>query len=149
MPAGGEGMKDLSAWQKYPAIREMYDIMRDDIIANAQAAGLSEMREIQLELGIEEMLINIISYAYDDSGDVWIRARKEDFFFRLDFADHGRPFNPLSEERCLPEGLSAEDREEGGLGIQLVRKNFDRMEYVYDDFKGAKANILSLWLKMV
>lgn len=47
------------------------------------------------------------------------------------------------------EGLPVEEREEGGLGIHLVRKSFDRIEYAYEDFQGKKANILSLWLKLV
>lgn len=141
-------MRDLSAWQDYPATREMYDTMRDDILANAQAAGIPAMKEITLELGIEEMLINIITYAYDVPGSVWIRARRDGDFFRLDFADHGRPFNPLAEERGDWEGQSVDEWEEGGLGIQLVRKSFDRIAYAYEDFQGKKANILSLWLKL-
>ena len=142
-------MKDLSEWGEYPATREMYDTVRDDIMASAQVAGISETREIQLELGIEEMLINIINYAYDDTGSVWIRTRREDDFFRLDFADYGRPFNPLAKDMRHSEGLLVEEREEGGLGIYLVCKSFDRIEYAYKDFQGRKANILSLWLKLV
>ena len=141
-------MKDLSVWREYPSTREMYDTMRDDIMANAQAAGISETREIQLELGIEEMLINIIYYAYNAPGTVWIRARREVELFRLDFADYGRPFNPLAEDMRHSEGLPVEEMEEGGLGIHLVRKNFDRIEYVYEDFQGKKANMLTLWLKL-
>ncbi len=142
-------MNGLSEWREYPAIREMYDTMRDDIMASAQAAGISETREIQLELGIEEMLINIIDYAYDDPGAVWIRAGREGELLRLDFADYGRPFNPLAEDMRHSEGLPVEEREEGGMGIHLVRKSFDRIEYAYEDFQGEKANILSLWLKLV
>ena len=141
-------MNGLSEWREYPAIREMYDTMRDDIMASAQAVGISEIREIQLELGIEEMLINIIDYAYDDPGAVWIRAVREGELFRLDFADYGRPFNPLAEDMRHSEGLPVEEREEGGLGIHLVRKSFDRIEYAYEDFQEKKANILSLWLKL-
>ncbi|SEH33018.1 ATP-binding protein [Selenomonas sp. KH1T6] len=142
-------MKELLEWREYPATREMYDNMRDDIMASAQVAGISETREIQLELGVEEMLINIIDYAYDDPGAVWIRTRREGELFRLDFADYGRPFNPLAEDMRHSEGLPVEEREEGGLGIHLVRKSFDRIEYAYEDFQGKKANILSLWLKLV
>lgn len=142
-------MKDLSEWQKYPATRAMYDTMRDDIMANAYAAGISGENIVSLELGIEEMLINIIDYAYDDIGFVWIRVLREEDFFRLDFADHGHPFNPLDADRRHFEGCSADELEEGGLGIFLVRENFTRIEYNYDDFQGEKANILSLWLKII
>lgn len=30
-------MRDLSEWQKYLATREMYDTIRDDVMANTQA----------------------------------------------------------------------------------------------------------------
>lgn len=142
-------MTDLSEWQEYPAIRAMYDTMRDDILANANAAGISGEKIEVLELGVEEMLTNIISYAYTEAGNVWIRARREEDFFRLDFADHGQPFDPLAEDRRHLADRSVDELEEGGLGIYLVRENFDRLAYTYEDFQGAKANMLSLWLKLI
>ena len=127
---------------------EMYDTMRDDIMKDAQAAGVSEAGEVKLEFGIEEMLVNIIKYAYEDPGFVWIRTETEGEFFRIDFADTGRRFNPLAQNVRGAYADDGEDCEEGGLGIFLVRKNFDKIEYIYDDFRGKEANILSLWLKM-
>ena len=141
-------MEKAQEWREDPATMEMYDAMRDDIMKDAQAAGVSETGEIKLELGIEEMLVNIIKYAYDDPGFVWIRTEKEGEFFRIDFADRGRRFNPLAGNGRGAYDNDDEDCEEGGLGIFLVRKNFDRMEYAYGDFRGKEANILSLWLKM-
>lgn len=137
-----------NGWREYPATMEMYDAMRDDIMEDAQALGVSETGAIKLDLGIEEMLINIIKYAYDDSGSVWIRTKKEGRFFRIDFADRGHPFNPLEENTRGAYDDDDENLEEGGLGIFLVRQNFDRVEYTYGDFRGQAANILSLWLKM-
>ena len=57
----------------------------------------------------------------------------------LTFIDEGVPYNPLEKED--PDTtLSAEDRKIGGLGIYMVKKNMDEMEYEYSDGK----NILSM-----
>ena len=56
------------------------------------------------------------------------------------FRDQGIPFNPMSAKE--PDTtLSAEEREIGGLGIFLVRKTMDRVEYEYKDGE----NILHLY----
>ena len=142
-------MLDTDGWKEYPALMEKYETMCGDIMAQAQAAGLSEADEVKLELGIEEVLVNIIDYAYDDPGCIWIRARREEAFFRLDFADYGRTFDPLAADMRHAEDVPLESREEGGFGIFLVKKNFDKVQYAYEDFRGKKANQLSLWLKLL
>jgi hypothetical protein len=54
--------------------------------------------------------------------------------------DDGRPFNPL--ELTPPDtNLPVEDRPIGGLGIHLLRKLSDRMEYARIEGK----NRLTLW----
>ena len=46
----------------------------------------------------------------------------------------GVPFNPLLKEN--PDiTLSAENREPGGLGIYMMKKMMDNVEYIYKDNK--------------
>lgn len=48
----------------------------------------------------------------------------------ITFIDNGVPYNPL--EKSDPDiTLSAEDRQIGGLGIFMVKKNMDHMQYNY------------------
>ena len=50
----------------------------------------------------------------------------------VSFIDGGMPFNPL--EIADPDvSLSAEERGIGGLGIFMVKKTMDRMEYSYEN----------------
>ena len=50
----------------------------------------------------------------------------------ITFRDSGVPFDPLQREE--PDTtLTAEEREIGGLGIFLVRKTMDAMEYRRED----------------
>ena len=141
-------MPDTDGWKEYPAVMGEYEKMRDDIMTSARALGLSEAQEVKLELGIEEMLVNIINYAYDGTGFVWIQTAREGDFFRMDFVDYGKPFDPLEKDMRHPDDVPIEEREEGGFGIFLVREFFDKMQYAYEDFEGKKANHLSLWLKI-
>ncbi len=57
----------------------------------------------------------------------------------ISFTDNGIPYNPL--EATEPDTtLSAEEREIGGLGIFMVKKMTESMEYEYKDDK----NVLTL-----
>ena len=85
----------------------------------------------QLELVLEEIFINIVSYAYEgDDRPVVLSVHLEEdpAAIVVTFRDKGAPYNPL--ERSDPD-LSAklEKREIGGLGIFLVKKNVDEIWY--------------------
>ena len=97
----------------------------------------------QFNLVVEELFVNVASYAYKDKNDgkckITIDYDKEKQEVKLSMEDNGIKFNPLEKED--PDTtLSAEDRPIGGLGILLVKKNMDNIEYKYEDNK----NILIL-----
>ena len=97
-----------------------------------------------LLVAAEEVFTNIAHYAYaPDQGTVLLRCRVRPAPFQvvLQFQDSGRPFNPLHKPG--PDiTLPAEKRDEGGLGIAMVRRIMSRMDYTRTaDGK----NILTLW----
>ena len=100
---------------------------------------------MKLELVTEEIFVNIANYAYDESeGNAEITAGFDGSSVSLTFIDSGRQYNPL--EKDDPDiTLSAEDRQIGGLGIFLVKKNTDEAEYEYKDGK----NIFTVKKKIV
>ena len=88
---------------------------------------------MQIELAVEEIFINIASYAYrPDEGPVTIQVTVEDDPIRviLTFIDKGKPFDPLAKKDA-DVTLPPEEREIGGLGIFLVKKTMDSVEYEY------------------
>ena len=90
---------------------------------------------MQMELVIEEIFVNVASYAYkNDVGPVTICRSfdEEPRALNLTFADSGTPYNPL-EHKDPDTSLGAEEREVGGLGIFLVKKNVDEIFYKYED----------------
>ena len=92
---------------------------------------------MQLELVIEEVFVNIASYAYEPAtGDATFCVEFEEspVAVVLTFIDGGKPYNPL--EKPDPDTtLDADEREIGGLGIFLVKSNVDEISYERTDDK--------------
>jgi len=90
---------------------------------------------------IDELLSNIISYAYQDKKEhtVDIKIKLNGERLEIKITDDGFPFNPLV---MLPPDtkLGLEERELGGLGIHLVKNIMD--EYQYTRLKGENIIVL-------
>ena len=91
--------------------------------------------QMQIDIAIDEIFSNIARYAYaPGSGDATVRVETESDppAVMITFIDAGIPYNPLTKED--PDTtLSAEEREIGGLGIYMVKKSMDAMEYAFED----------------
>ena len=87
---------------------------------------------IPLPLGLQgdELLTNIISYAYrdDKEHEIGIKVELSSDRLKVSMVDDGIPFNPLGIEKPDTE-LPLEEREIGGLGIHLVRNMMDKVSY--------------------
>jgi sigma-B regulation protein RsbU (phosphoserine phosphatase) len=84
----------------------------------------------EINVALEEVLTNVISYGYEDSDehDIMMRLSCEEGEVMAEIEDDGRPFNPL--EAAEPDtNKPLEERPVGGLGIHLVRKLMDDVEY--------------------
>ena len=91
---------------------------------------ISSRAKYSAGLVVEEMVGNVIKYAYDDDQEhsirFSIRVLKSDL--RLTFEDDGRPFDPTRYPSPNVELLVASSRA-GGLGIELVRRACSQMAY--------------------
>ena len=108
--------------------------------------GASMKAQMQIDVAVEEIFVNIASYAYaPDTGDATIKIGKdpENNKVFITFVDSGKPYNPLEKED--PDiTLSAEERGVGGLGIFMVKKSMDDMRYEYKDGQ----NIVTIMKKL-
>ena len=91
--------------------------------------------KMQVDIAIDELFGNICHYAYGDTmGKATVKVEKQDDpkAVCITFIDSGIPYNPL--EKDDPDiTLSSEEREIGGLGIFMVKKNMDEVYYNYCD----------------
>lgn len=107
----------------------------DDVLAfvdtHLEEAGCSMRTQTQIDIAVEELFVNIASYAYiPDKGDATVRidTETEPGTVSITLIDSGIPYDPLS--RPDPDiTLSAEERQIGGLGIYMVKKSMDGMFY--------------------
>lgn len=131
----------------FPArLKELRNVQ--DFVRESLEERVSSMRTMfQLEMATEEIFVNIARYAYGEKqdGDVLIRCvvGGEPCQARIQFIDGGVPFDPVAKKDA-DVTLPIEKRKVGGLGILMVKKSVDKMEYCYEDGK----NMLTL-IKMI
>ncbi len=96
----------------------------------AKEHNLSVKIRRRMGLAFDDLLNNVISYAFrdEDEHEVEIRAELAGNRLTVTISDDGIPFNPLGI--VAPDtSLSLEEREIGGLGIHLVRNMVDDISY--------------------
>ena len=97
---------------------------------------------MQINIVIDEIFSNIVRYAYgerDGSVTVQTGIGGEHPTASITFIDDGRPYDP----RTAPEPditLEARLRPIGGLGLFMVKKIMDQLDYEYTDGK----NVLTI-----
>ena len=85
----------------------------------------------KVELALEELLVNVASYAYvPGTGEIDIEYYVQDDpkMIVISISDEGKAFNPL-ENKDPDTTLPSEERQIGGLGVFLVKKTMDEVEY--------------------
>lgn len=107
--------------------------------------GIDMDTTFSLNLAVEEAVVNVMDYAYPEEtvGYVDIQIDSDHGNITFVISDSGIPFDPTQKEE-VDTTLSAEERKVGGLGIHLVRKIMDSVDYKYIDNK----NILTLKKKL-
>ena len=103
--------------------------------AFGEVHGLHQQSIFSVNLALDEVVTNIIRYAYGDNGlprPIVVRLALEEGVLAAQVEDDGHAFNPL--EAPAPDiDATIEDRPIGGLGIHLVRSVMDSVEYRRDD----------------
>lgn len=120
---------------KVAARLEMFNEVLDFVVDNLERIDASPKVISQFAIVVDEIFVNIASYAYgDEEGEAVITYQLETDPKRviLQFRDKGKPFNPL--DKPDPDiTLSADERQIGGLGIFIVKKAMDEVEYQYKE----------------
>lgn len=96
--------------------------------------GIAQTEALRFGLALDELITNIISHGLvgRSASTIMLSVMHDGGVLRAVLRDDGPPFDPFSAEIVLPEG-SIEERRIGGLGITLVRKIMDRLDYRRED----------------
>ena len=130
---------------------ENLDTVTGFVESELEVIGCTMKQITQINLAVEEIFVNIAHYAYGQlgpegtiikdtgAGPVDIVLDSDNSRVVLTFVDKGIKFDPLSKED--PDTtLPVEDRGIGGLGIFMVKKIMDEVQYRYENGK----NILTI-----
>ena len=100
---------------------------------------------MKLQVAIEEMVTNVIYYAYPEgtSADITLTAENDDKELTFVLSDTGKPFDPTAAPSA-DISLNVEERPIGGLGIYMVMNIMDKVVYRRDNDR----NILTMTKKI-
>ncbi len=129
----------------FPATDEAFTEANAWVEEELEKQGASMKAIMQITVCFEEIFVNVAHYAYEgEVGDVEITLDNDNGNFSIAFVDNGKFFDPLAKED--PDiTASAQERSIGGLGILMVKKSMDEVNYEYKDNKNIftmKKNIL-------
>ena len=105
-------------------------------------AGCPMLTQIAIDVAVEELFVNIASYAYDQEigvAVVQVEMLDDPLSVEITFIDNGKHYDPLAKPD--PDiTLGVKERKKGGLGIYMVKNSMDDMRYEYKEGK----NILTI-----
>lgn len=95
---------------------------------------LSPTRLFDLQLAVNEVFTNLVSYGFDDDRphEIIVRLMTAADEVVIEIEDDGRPFDPSAAPAPRLD-VPLEEREPGGLGLYLARRVTDGMEYRRED----------------
>ena len=96
--------------------------------AFGREAGIGWETCRSVALALDEVLVNIMRYAYEDEGEVHVRFEHGEGRLGIEVTDCGRPFDPTRAEAADPDDL-AERGVESGRGLLLARSSVDELNY--------------------
>lgn len=110
-----------------PALMMRNDIEQIPTLSEwIEGLGIPEELSMPINLALEEIVSNVMLYAYPHSSGRVLVEYTAPLIFTI--TDSGIPFDPTKQKEA-DITLSAEEREIGGLGIHLVRQIMDEVIY--------------------
>ena len=120
---------------KVEAAVKNIEVVTDFINAELKRLNCPPKARTQISIAIDELFGNIARYAYTPevgNAEVQFEVEENPLSVIITFIDSGKQFNPL--EQAQPDiTASAEERKIGGLGIFLIKKTMDMVEYDYKE----------------
>jgi anti-sigma regulatory factor (Ser/Thr protein kinase) len=92
--------------------------------------GMPEKSLYQLQIALDEMVSNVIKYAWPEGGahDIEVRITARDDGVEVEIIDDGRMFDPRdAPKRDKP--LPGQRPQPGGVGVQMTKQLVDRIGY--------------------
>ena len=127
-PRNGESMESRFA-RRMDVLDEVFDFAEKFFSSN----GIDPATRYAIGVAIEEVFTNMVKYNPTGKGDLSVRLDRENDRAIIGLTDFDSPhWDPLQAPE-VDINAPIEQRRPGGLGIHLLRKLMDRMDYAYHD----------------
>ena len=109
--------------QELERVAEFMEIVCDELQLDMHVA-------MKLQVAIEEMVTNVIFYAYPEgtNADITLTAESDERELTFVLSDSGKPFDPTAKEDADID-TNPMDREPGGMGILIVKNIMNEVTY--------------------
>ncbi len=117
------------------AVKENLEEVQTFVEEHLAAANCPMKARMQIDVAVEEIFVNIASYAYTPEigkATVRVEVSEDPVAVTITFVDHGIPYDPVAK-RDPDVNLPAEQREIGGLGIFMTKQMMDDVTYTYQN----------------
>jgi anti-sigma regulatory factor (Ser/Thr protein kinase) len=95
--------------------------------------GLDDDHLFAVDLAVEEIFTNMVKYGDGGDRDIDIDLDRQENHLIIRLTDHDvSPFDPTAADE-VDTDQPLEERRIGGLGIHLVRKFMDEIDYAYEN----------------
>ncbi len=140
MAAPREQRVERSFSRSFDSIDEVFRFLEELVGADRlQGADRYAVRFV-----VEELITNMVKHQPDGGAEFVVEAAREEQRLRVCFTEPDvEPFD-ITEAPEARTDLPLEEREPGGLGIHLLRKMVDHLEYDYADRCGKTAFVRTL-----
>ena len=122
--------------------------LNQHLIAFGRNTGLPELSISEINICLDELFTNIVSYGFNDDLEHKIKFTMtvDDNILTARIEDDGAPFNPLKKEAVeLPEDVDS--AKIGGLGIHITRELVDKISYARKGKINSVTIRKSIWTK--
>jgi serine/threonine-protein kinase RsbW len=116
--------------QVFPAHYDQLDRIRDFVGDYARSSGMVDRDVYAIQLAVDEACSNIIEHAYEGvlDGRIEISCESRKSNLHITIFDWGKSFDP-SQVNAPDFSDDLSERKIGGLGIFLMRKMMDKVQY--------------------
>jgi serine/threonine-protein kinase RsbW len=117
--------------------------VREFVGSAARSFGFSEEEAANIVLAVDEACTNIIKHAYQYATDkeIEINISQSDGLFEIRIYDSGRSFDPT---KVRPPDVKKYigHRQRGGLGVYLMKRLMDKVEYKFNPGKRNEVRLI-------
>lgn len=107
----------------------VFDLIREFVTVN----NIDDSITFSISLASEELFTNMVKYNSESTSDISVSLRKDENRVIIDFIDFDEEPFDITKVEEVNTHQRLEERKVGGLGIHLLKKMVDAINYEYSN----------------